>query len=408
VVSGQWSVASAQWPVDGPQRWRKETNMANCTSCGRALPAFSAGELSTVCRECQAREKSVSAVPSVVEPASVSSPISLTYILVGINVAVFLLMTITGVSLVSPTTTQLVKWGADWGPLTLGKEPWRLLTSNYVHIGIIHIGFNMWCLLSLGTLAGRVFEKWTYLLIYTATGIAGSLASLWWHPTVVGAGASGAIFGIAGALITALYLGKLSVPKEVVRANMRSLLIFAGYNLFLGLRSGADNAAHIGGLVSGLALGAFLSQHLTGPAEERQQWRNRALVLGLVLLGTSLFYLRNQHKEFASLASPYDYLGQDEKALAAFRRKDYAAAATAGEKVVQLNPKSTQWRFLLGAAYEGAGRPDDAIAQFQEVLRLNPKSAVAESGLAEAYQAKGMDREAEEASKKAAELKGGR
>jgi membrane associated rhomboid family serine protease len=382
--------------------------MANCTSCGRELPAFSVGDVSTVCRECKASENPVPALHSVVAPAKVSSSISLTYILVGINVAVFLLMTITGVSLVSPTTMQLVKWGADWGPLTLGKQPWRLLTSNYVHIGIIHIAFNMWCLLSLGTLAGRVFEKWTYLLIYTATGIAGSLASLWWHPTVVGAGASGAIFGIAGALITALYLGKLSVPKEVVRANMRSLLIFAGYNLFLGLRLGVDNAAHIGGLVSGLALGAFLSQHLTEPAEVRQQWRNRALVLSVVLLGASMFYLRNQHKEFASLANPYDYLGQDEKALAAFRRKDYATAATASEKVVRLNPKSTQWRLLLGAAYEGAGRPDDAISQYQELVRLNPKSSEAETGLAEAYQAKGMDHEAEEASKKAVELEGGR
>jgi rhomboid protease GluP len=328
--------------------------MANCTSCGRELPAFSVGRLSTFCRECQATEHSVPSLPSVVAPEKGSSPISLTYILVGINVAVFLLMTLTGVSLESPTTTQLVKWGADWGPLSWGKQPQRLLTSNYVHIGIIHIALNMWCLFNLGTLAKRIFDRWTYLLVYTATGIAGSIASLWWHPSVVGAGASGAIFGLAGALITALYLAKLSIPKEVVQANMKSLLSFAGYNLVFGLRLGVDNAAHIGGLASGLVLGAFLSQHLTDSVEVLDQWRNRALVLSLLLLAAGMFYVRNQHKEFADLANPYDYLGQDRKALDAFRRKDYASAAAAGEKVVQLNPKSEQWRFLLGAAYEGA------------------------------------------------------
>jgi membrane associated rhomboid family serine protease len=382
--------------------------MANCTSCGRQLPAFSVGRLSTLCRECQATENSVPALPSMVAPGKGSSPISLTYILVGINVAVFLLMTLTGVSLESPTSTQLVKWGADWGPLSLGKQPWRLLTSNYVHIGIIHIALNMWCLFNLGGLAKRIFDRRTYLLVYTATGIAGSIASLWWHPTVVGAGASGAIFGLAGALITALYLAKLPIPKDAVQANMKSLLSFAAYNLIFGLRLGVDNAAHIGGLASGLVLGAFLSQHLTESVEVRDQWRNRALVLSVVLLGASMLYLRNEHKEFASLASPYDYLGQDEKAIAAFRRRDYASAATASEKVVRLNPKSEQWRLLLGAAYESSGRPDDAIAQFQELLRLNPKSSEAESGLAEAYRAKGMDNEAADASKKAVEFKGGR
>jgi membrane associated rhomboid family serine protease len=335
-----------------------------------------------------------------------SSAISLTHILVGINVAVFASMTLTGVSFLSPTSAQLLKWGANWGPLSLTTQPWRILTSNYVHIGIIHIGFNMWCLLNLGALAQRIFDRWTYLLIYTATGVAGSIASLAWHPTVIGAGASGAIFGLAGALISALYLGKLPIPKEAIQSTMKSLLLFAAYNLFFGLSQGIDNAAHIGGLASGLVLGAFLSKHLTGSAESRQQWRNLAFVLSVVLLTTGMYYVRRQHREFTAVANPYDYFDQYQKAMDAFRQKDYANAVKACQKMVQSNPSSAEAHFLLGVAYETTENPDGAIPQFQEALRLNPKYSEAAAGLSEAYKSKGMDRESKEAAHKAVELKG--
>ena len=169
--------------------------MANCVSCGIQLPSASWGKSDNLCPDC----RRMAAQSVVLTPdGTVASPparpvaklsnlrLSVTTVLVGINVAVFALMALTGVSLVEPNTQQLVRWGANWGPLSLGPQPWRILTSNYLHIGIIHIFFNMWCLLNLGALAERVFDRWTYVLIYTASGLAG-LASLWWHPSVVGA-----------------------------------------------------------------------------------------------------------------------------------------------------------------------------------------------------------------------------
>jgi rhomboid protease GluP len=236
--------------------------------------------------------------PQTVQPRSLTlmaqrAPV--TMFLVGINVAVFVLMVLKGISPVQPTTQQLIRWGADFGPLSLGSQPWRILTSNYVHIGIIHIFFNMWCLWNLGALAERVFDKYTYLLVYTASGITGSLASLWWHPDVIGAGASGAIFGLAGALIAALYLGKLPFPTQAIRGTMKSLISFAGYNLFFGLAGGIDNAAHIGGLIGGLALGAVFAGHLTAPQESRQTWRNSVAIVAIILIAIAFYLLRKAH-----------------------------------------------------------------------------------------------------------------
>ena len=209
----------------------------------------------------------------------------ITATLVGMNVAVFVAMVLSGVSATNPTTAQLLTWGANTASLSLGPQPWRMLASNYVHIGLVHILLNMWCLWSLGALAERIFDPWTYVLTYTACGLAGSISSLWWHPQVVGAGASGAIFGLAGALIAALYLGHLPISKQGIQGTLKSLLAFAGYNLFFGLAPGIDNSAHLGGLAAGLGLGAVLAKHLTDPPEIRDGWRRGVFVGAAVILG---------------------------------------------------------------------------------------------------------------------------
>jgi rhomboid protease GluP len=218
----------------------------------------------------------------------------ITTTLVGMNVAVFAVMALTGVSPTDPTSVQLLKWGANWGPLSLGAEPWRMLASNYIHVGIIHILLNMWCLWSLGFLAERVFDPWTYVLVYTSCGLAGSLASLWCHPLNVGAGASGAIFGLAGALIAALYLGHLPISRQAIQGTLKSLLTFAGYNLFFGaVAQGIDNSAHIGGLLAGLALGAVLAKHLTAAPEIREGWRRGVFVAAAVVLGLTFMLVKH-------------------------------------------------------------------------------------------------------------------
>jgi rhomboid protease GluP len=213
--------------------------------------------------------------------------------IIAVNVLVFLAMTVSGVSLGMPKIAELIRWGANFGPLTISTQPWRILSSNYEHIGIIHIALNMWCLWNLGVLAERIFERWTYFLTYTACGLAGSIASLWWHPMGVGAGASGAVFGMAGALISVLYLGNLPVPRSALTATLKSLGSFALYNLIFGqVIHSIDNSAHIGGLVSGLALGAVLGRHVTSPADERNTWRNGVFAVAAIILFCAFYFVR--------------------------------------------------------------------------------------------------------------------
>jgi rhomboid protease GluP len=275
--------------------------MASCVRCGRESDLGK--EASPLCRDCRAdldpAALSYGASP-VPPPARMRRPFLLTQVIVGVNVLVFLGMVLSGVSPVSPSRVQLVMWGANFAPLSLGSQPWRMLASNYVHIGIIHIFFNMWCLWNLGRLAEQIFDRWTYLLIYTASGIAGSLVSLWVHPQGVGAGASGAIFGLAGGLIAVLYLGRLPIAKEALKPTLKSLVMFAAYNLFFGLVPGIDNAAHLGGLGAGLALGAVLAASVTQPPDLRAHRRNYVMVATVLILLAANSYLRQRNGKMVS------------------------------------------------------------------------------------------------------------
>jgi membrane associated rhomboid family serine protease len=292
--------------------------MPTCARCGRELPSSLGGDPGPLCRDCLADAGLI--VPSN-ETAAPGPPLRgrqlfpLTQVIVGLNVLVFLAMVLSGVSPLSPSPLQLVTWGANFAPLSLGSQPWRMLASNYVHIGIIHIFFNMWCLWNLGMLAERIFDRWSYLLVYTASGVAGSLASLWWHPGGVGAGASGAIFGLAGGLIAVLYLGKLPIPKAALKPTLKSLIMFAAYNLFFGLVPGIDNSAHLGGLAAGLGLGAVLARSVTAPPEIRARQRNYAVVGTLLLFLLANNYLRHRAGEpqpSQSLVTPYEFCSHHE------------------------------------------------------------------------------------------------
>src|SRR5207244_2886447 len=157
--------------------------MATCAKCGTHFFQLyeDAGPL---CPRCLATEVSL-------------QPVRVTPILVGLIVVIYVAMIANGVSFSDPTTDALLAWGADFGPLTLRGQSWRLLTSMFLHAGFLHLAFNAWALWVLGRLTERLLGSVAFTLVYLLSGIGGNLLSLLINPLQVSVGASGAIFGAA-------------------------------------------------------------------------------------------------------------------------------------------------------------------------------------------------------------------
>jgi rhomboid protease GluP len=231
-----------------------------------------------------------------------------TYALMGVNIVVYLVMfrygpvpamlhthQWMGVLTASFDIDTLLRFGATGSEAIQHGQWWRLVTGTFVHVTLLHILLNMWCLWNLGLFGEPLLGKRGLVAVYLLTGTAGMLLSYAWsvvfaEPGLV-AGASGAVFGIAGILIVLLSNRELSVPWDELRKLRRQVILFAVVNLVLGLvpnvlsmRSAAtlhfdpanlpriDNSAHLGGFLSGLALGVPLfPKMLSGKSSYRHR-----------------------------------------------------------------------------------------------------------------------------------------
>lgn len=217
-----------------------------------------------------------------------------TYVLVGINCFVFLAMLLTSGSWIRPSSENPIFWLlASNGGLVLMGQWWRVLTATFVHLGWIHLLSNMWCLWNLGLLGEPLLGPFGVAAAYVLTGVAGNLLSVAVHPAlpnqanaVISAGASGAVFGLAGVLILLLKSPLLPLPKLEVSKLRRSVIYFAVFNFVIDAGIWAaptslriDNMAHLGGFLSGLAFGLPLVPRIGAP---------RALFLRRRLLATAV------------------------------------------------------------------------------------------------------------------------
>ncbi len=191
-----------------------------------------------------------------------------TPIVVAICILLYIGMMISGAGIISFDTIALRNWGGNYGPyISNDNQYWRLLTSAFLHGGLMHLANNMVGLLIIGLYFEERIGSLKYLLVFVLTGIGSSLVSYWWHPNVTSIGASGAMFGLMGAIFAIAITPKVN-PSE------RKLIFAIGgayalFNLVMGfLMPGVDNAGHIGGLLSGFLLGLFVAATLPDAEDE--------------------------------------------------------------------------------------------------------------------------------------------
>ena len=153
-------------------------------------------------------------------------------------------------------TDIVLYYGAKINEYLAAGEAWRLVTPVFLHAGLLHIGVNMYSLWALGPAVERFFGHARFLIVYLLSGISGVLLSLVMSPDP-SVGASGAIFGLLGALATFLYLHRATFG-QLGAMQLRQLVFVALINLGMGLAPGIDNWGHVGGLVAGAGMAWFL------------------------------------------------------------------------------------------------------------------------------------------------------
>lgn len=213
-----------------------------------------------------------------------------TPILIVLNILIFIIMVCSGIAVFEPDAASMTAWGANATIYTLGGQWWRLITSCFIHFGIIHLLLNMYALAFVGLFLEPFLGRAKFITAYLLSGIFASVISLWWHDNTVSAGASGAIFGLYG-----VFLALLST-NHIERTMRKGLLIniglFVVYNLVYGsFKGGIDNAAHLGGLIAGLATGYACYPALQKPGNTLLRRLTPTLLAAVFIAVSAVMYI---------------------------------------------------------------------------------------------------------------------
>lgn len=216
------------------------------------------------------------------------------------NLAVFAWQLAQGADLMQPSAAWMLDHGGNFGPLTLDGEEWRLVSSMFLHYGLLHIAMNMIGLVDGGRHVERMYGPAGFAALYLVSGLAASLATSL-RAGAVSAGASGAVFGVFGAFGAFLFLHRERLDRAEVGRQARGLLIFLAYNIYFGLTTeGIDLVAHVGGLIAGFVVGLALE---AGTGEDPSTARRSLLVavIGIALVAGGAFLAPRPGNAFTAL-----------------------------------------------------------------------------------------------------------
>lgn len=207
------------------------------------------------------------------------------YLVMALNIGIWLLNIVNGISPMKPTPQELFAWGANSAAaVTIDGQYWRLLTATFLHAGVLHLALNMFGLWEAGRQICRWFGNGQFLLIYLGSALAGSALSLHFSSQQsVSVGASGAVFGVLGALLAAVWKHRERIPAATSKQLMTSQGIFVAYALLQGFtKPGIDNAAHVGGLLSGAVITLLLAQQMGQLASASGRVLRQGLAMGVM------------------------------------------------------------------------------------------------------------------------------
>lgn len=215
--------------------------------------------------------------------------VKVTPVIISLNVLVWIAMITSGVDPMGPDPETALRWGASLTEYVAKGEYWRLITSNYIHYGLMHLAFNMFALNNVGRVLERFIGSLRFAILYTLSGIAASAVSVWWNPSAAGAGASGAILGIIG--VFAALLTTNLIEREARMETLKSIGISVGLTLLMGLNAHIDNAAHIGGLLVGAAGGYLIYFDLKARYVERRMSYLGISIASVLIAATAVFFI---------------------------------------------------------------------------------------------------------------------
>jgi len=311
----------------------------------------------------------------------------LTYILLVINIIMFVILEMNGGS---TNVESLIKLGAKYNPYMIDGEWWRLISSMFLHIGFLHLVMNMLALYYLGVAVERIYGSTRFLVIYFLAGIAGSLTSFSFSMNV-SAGASGAIFGLFGAL---LFFGMIH-KKVFLQTIGRNIITIVGINIIIGFAvPQIDVGAHLGGLIAGLIASAIVYL----PKDKKISIQLLSLFLYLLLFSGLFIFGMNSTENRVTY-----HLNQIENFIKEGNYESVISQAT--EALEDPGQFSAEILFQRSIAYIELNKNDLAIEDLENSLLENSDFPEVYHNLALLYYAAGEQEKAEEMVTKAYQLK---
>lgn len=314
-------------PAPG-QRSKQSASVSLLFDDASSAQAFARGLPARISADGEARSEFATRLAHAGSPAIVPG-------LIAANLLMYVCFAIAGGGWLDADPKLLIRWGSNFGPYTSDGQWWRLLSAAFLHGGLIHLLVNMATLYDVGRLCERLYGRRRFLVLYGASALIGSAASLWWNPMVNSVGASGALFGVLAATFVYMLDRRNAVPVSIIGSHGASIAVFILYGLANGLaQAGIDNAAHVGGLLAGAVAGLALARPLRASSFAALRARLVAGVAVCAVLFFTLLALTPNSREPYELEKRFlddiAWLEGEETALIAQTRQLFASLKERG------------------------------------------------------------------------------